>query len=125
MERSVRKAREVRPLAAIARRLRRDSTDAEKRLWRALRAGELQGLRFRRQHPIGPCVADFCCPSRKLIVELDGGQHANREAADDERTAHLKARGYRVIRFWKDEVLTNREGVLAVILAFVGRKNGK
>jgi very-short-patch-repair endonuclease len=117
--------RHKRPHTELARKLRRDSTEAEKHIWHILRAGNLAGLKFRRQHPIGSYVADFCCPSRRLVVELDGGQHANREAADDERTAYLRARGYRVIRFWNNEVLGNKEGVLAVILTFLGRKDRK
>ncbi|HVH73713.1 MAG TPA: DUF559 domain-containing protein [Stellaceae bacterium] len=105
----------LRRRTVIARRLRRDSTDAEQLLWRALR--ELPaGRRFRRQHPIGAHVVDFACPGRKLAIELDGGQHASREAEDAERTTELARRGYRVIRFWNNEVMDNLSGVLATII---------
>ncbi len=82
-----------------------------------LRAGRL-GVKFRRQYPIGPYVADFCCVERQLIVELDGGQHAEpaQQGADQRRSAVLAASGYRVLRFWDSEVLTNIEGVLEEIL---------
>ncbi len=83
-------------------------------MWRALRESRLP-WRFRRQHPIGSSIADFACPARRLVIELDGGQHATQVAADDRRTAALAARGYRVIRFWNHDVLGNLDGVLAAI----------
>ena len=90
-------------------------TEAEKQLWRALR--ELPSRhRFRRQHPVGSHVADFACPAAKLAIELDGGQHAIREVEDAERTADLARRGYRVIRFWNNEVMDNLSGVLETII---------
>jgi class 3 adenylate cyclase/very-short-patch-repair endonuclease/tetratricopeptide (TPR) repeat protein len=95
-----------------ARRLRRDQTQAERRLWAHLRDRRLNGAKFRRQHSIGPFIADFCCPERGLVVELDGGQHASREEADRRRTAFLMQRGYRVLRFWDNEVMENIEAVL-------------
>ena|SRR5262245_33638417 len=95
-----------------ARQLRRDQTDAEQRLWAKLRDRQLSGAKFRRQHPIGPFVADFCCAQGKLIVELDGGQHAEYVAADDKRSRFLEKRGYRVLRFWNHDVLGNTEAVL-------------
>jgi very-short-patch-repair endonuclease len=105
---------ELRPRTRIARRLRRDATEAEKRLWWALR--ELPGeYRFRRQHPIGQRVVDFACPRRKLVIELDGGQHAVQEAEDEVRTMELARHGYRVVRFWND-VITNTAGVIETIL---------
>jgi very-short-patch-repair endonuclease len=107
-------AKTVQPRALIARRLRRDATDVERRLWRALRESELP-WRFRRQHPIGRRIADFACPARKLVIELDGGQHDARAAADDARTAELESYGYRVVRFWNTEVIENLEGVLETI----------
>jgi very-short-patch-repair endonuclease len=102
-----------------ARRLRRDMTDAERKLWETVRAGRLPGLSFRRQVPIGRYIADFFCPEHKLILEVDGGQHAEMAAAgrDAERTAWLEANGYRVLRFWNHEVLENPEGVVTTILA--------
>jgi very-short-patch-repair endonuclease len=100
----------------LARRLRQTPTDAENRLWLHLRRKQLRGLRFRRQHPIGRYVVDFFCPEAKLIIEVDGGQHAAREAADDIRTSWLEARGYRVLRFWNNDVLANTEGVLFAIV---------
>src|SRR3954447_22478576 len=98
----------------IARRLRRDATDAETILWRALRQA-MPGVRFRRQHPIGPYVVDFACPAAKLAIELDGGQHAGQQEADAERSAGLERRGYRVIRFWNNDVLENCGGVIKTI----------
>ena len=95
-----------------ARQLRRDQTDAEQRLWSKLRDRQLRGTKFRRQHPVGPFVADFCCPQRKLVVELDGGQHAEEVAADHKRSRFLEEQGYRVLRFWNHDVLQNTEAVL-------------
>jgi BirA family biotin operon repressor/biotin-[acetyl-CoA-carboxylase] ligase len=91
--------------------LRRDATEVEKRLWRALRESETP-QRFRRQHPIGRFVVDFACPSRKLAIELDGGQHALQEEADAARSTEIARHGYRVLRFWNNEVIENLPGVL-------------
>jgi len=110
---------ETSPLLPLARHLRRNMTEAEKVLWHDLRAGRLQGTRFRRQHPIGPYVADFACVSARLVIEVDGGQH-NENAHDQKRDAYLQAQGWRVLRFWNNEVLGNREGVLLAIVAAVG-----
>jgi very-short-patch-repair endonuclease len=97
-----------------ARRLRRDSTDAERVLWQRLRNRQLGGAKFRRQATIGPFVADFLCVEARLIVELDGGHHSDeRDAA---RTAFLDSHGYRLIRFWNSDMLQNRDGVLQAIL---------
>ena len=95
-----------------ARGLRRRQTDAERRLWARLRDLRLLGTKFGRQVPIGPYVADFCCRERRLIVELDGGQHAVRADYDAGRTALLQALGYRVLRFWDNDALANTDGVL-------------
>ncbi len=101
--------------AASARRLRRDETAAERKLWSALRNRQLGGHKFRRQVPLGRFVADFACYDEKLVVELDGGQHAERQDGDVERTAWLENKGFRVLRFWNNEVLENLEGVLTTI----------
>ena len=84
-----------------------------------LRYKQADGFRFRRQHPIGPYVADFFCPKAKLVVELDGGQHAEAENAtkDEIRTQWLRARGYRVLRIWNSELTTNPHGVREAIYA--------
>ncbi len=102
-----------------ARRLRRDQTAAERRLWTRLRGRQVAGANFRRQQPIGPFIVDFCCPDMRLIVELDGGQHATRVEYDMGRTAFLASRGYRVIRFWDNEVLQETEAVLERIVQAV------
>lgn len=88
-------------------------TDAEIRLWQALRGNSLS-VKFRRQAPIGPFFADFVCLEKRLIVEVDGGQHAE-NVRDQERDAWLNQEGYRVLRFWNNEVLTHLDGVLGVI----------
>jgi very-short-patch-repair endonuclease len=90
-------------------------TDAEQRLWSALRAHRLDGLSFRRQAPIGSFIVDFVCHERRLIIEIDGGQHAESER-DVERDRWLASKGYRVLRFWNSDVLRNRDSVLQVIV---------
>ena len=99
-----------------ARSLRVGRTDAEQRLWHHLRNRRLQGWKFRRQNEIGLYVVDFVCPDAGLIVELDGGQHGDQLIYDEARTRKLEEQGYRVLRFWNNEVLTNTESVLEVIL---------
>ncbi|MCC7049513.1 MAG: endonuclease domain-containing protein [Alphaproteobacteria bacterium] len=99
-----------------ARRLRRDSTDVERLLWGALRSRRFQAHKFRRQHPIGRYVVDFICLSHALIIELDGGQHALQLDRDARRTLFFEGQGYRVVRFWNNNVLENLEGVLTMIL---------
>jgi len=98
-----------------SRRLRSDQTDAERKLWSLLR-GHTLGVKFRRQPQIGSFIVDFCCVERRLVVELDGGQHSTRTEADDKRTRFLSARGYRVLRFWNDDVMRDAEPVAAVIM---------
>lgn len=100
-----------------ARKLRGTMTDAERKLWFALRARRFDGFIFRRQVPIGPYVADFACHAARLIVEVDGGQHAagHRAVVDAARSDWLAARGYRVIRFWNNDVLGNIDSVLTEI----------
>jgi len=103
-------------LLATARELRANSTEAERCLWYYLRDRRLSGYRFRRQTPIGRFVVDFVCVRARLIVELDGGQHADQLLEDLERTQSLARSGYRVIRFWNHEVLLRIEAVLESIL---------
>ena len=103
-------------LTPIARRLRRDMTDAEMLLWPRLRGSQLCGRKFVRQFPIGAAVADFACRSAKLVVELDGGHHAEASAADANRTRMIEAHGYTVIRYWNSDVMNNLDGVVANIL---------
>jgi len=100
-------------LTPVARKLRRNSTDAEDRLWSNLRARQLENAKFVRQFPIGPHVADFACRDAHLAIELDGGQHG--AAADAPRTQTIDAFGYRIIRFWNHDVLQNTDGVLEAI----------
>ena len=104
----------LRPRTRIARRLRREATEVEKILWRVLRE-RLASWKFRRQHPVGDRVVDFACPARKLAIELDGGQHAERVTEDKQRSAELAQHGYRVLRFWNNDVLDNLDGVLETI----------
>ncbi|OFZ68129.1 MAG: DNA (cytosine-5-)-methyltransferase [Betaproteobacteria bacterium RBG_16_58_11] len=105
------------PLLPLARSLRSNQTDAERLLWRHLRAGRLEGHKFKRQQPLGPYIADFVCFKAMLVVELDGGQHADQVNEDAERTRWLTSQGYRVLRFWNNELIENMEGVWAVISA--------
>jgi very-short-patch-repair endonuclease len=106
----------MRSAAPRARTLRKGATTAENVLWYALRNRQLDGHKFVRQFPIGPSFADFACREQALVVELDGGQHALDTLADVRRTAFLNAEGYSVLRFWNNDVLGNRDGVIASIL---------
>jgi very-short-patch-repair endonuclease len=101
-----------RPHTPLARNLRASMTDAEIVLWRHLRSDRFFGLKFRRQETIGSWIVDFCCHERSLVVELDGGQHCTEQVRDQDRTQDLQQRGYRVLRFWNNEVLVNTEAVL-------------
>ncbi len=94
--------------------------DAEARLWHALRAKRLGGWKWKRQVPFGPFILDFLCREARLVVEVDGGQHAERVAYDQRRTAYLQRSGLRVLRFWNSEVRANREGVCDAILDACG-----
>ena len=100
----------------FARALRNDGTDAERHLWRRLRNRQVLGLRFRRQHPILGFIADFACIDVRLVIELDGGQHAEARSRDLRRTEILESAGYRVLRFWNHDVLASTEDVLAEIV---------
>jgi very-short-patch-repair endonuclease len=96
--------------------MRRAPTDGELRLWRLLRDRRLSGFKFRRQVPVGSYIVDFLCVGAKLIVEADGSQHAE-SPRDNIRDAYLESEGWKVLRFWNNEVLQNREGVLVTIFA--------
>jgi len=101
------------PIIKTAKTLRKRSTDVEMFMWRHLRAKQLKGLKFRRQQPIGSYIVDFVCFEKKVIIEVDGGQHS--VETDKERDEWLKSQGFKVLRFWNNEVLTNTQGVLEVI----------
>ena len=98
------------------RQLRTNSTNAEKVLWRLLRDRQFEGYKFRRQSPIGQYIVDFVCFGKRLIIELDGGQHSERTGYDNDRTGWLESRGFRVLRFWNSEVLRQMEAATQVIL---------
>ncbi|TIL64043.1 endonuclease domain-containing protein [Mesorhizobium sp.] len=103
----------------FARSMRRESAEAEDRLWHELRGRRLDRIKFRRQVPIGSFIADFVCAEARLIVEIDGSQHAD-SSHDRIRDAELKARGFRVLRFWNDGVLRDLNAVCDTIIAYVG-----
>jgi very-short-patch-repair endonuclease len=105
-----------------ARKLRADATEAEKRLWRALR-GEALGIRFRRQHPIGGDIADFACVELRIVIELDGGQHGG--DADRARDTTMRAAGWRVLRYWNNDVVDNFDGMLADIMRVVAEEKAR
>jgi very-short-patch-repair endonuclease len=98
-----------------AKELRHDPTPAEVKLWARLRAHRMDNVHFRNQHAIGNYIVDFCAPRRKLIIELDGSQHFEQEEHDTERTEFLKSKGYKVLRFWNDDVMNNIDSVLNVV----------
>ena len=105
-----------------ARTLRKHLTEAEQRLWQKLKRRQLAGMKFRRQQPIGPFIVDFVSFECRIIVEVDGGQHAEEVRYDAHRTHWLETRGYRVLRFWNNEVLTHTEAVTQAILDCVERR---
>lgn len=90
-------------------------TDAESRLWYHLRDRQLGGWKFRRQHPVGPFIVDFICLEKKVVIELDGGQHGENEEVDARRTAYLNKMGYHVLRFWNHEVLQETDAIMDTI----------
>jgi very-short-patch-repair endonuclease len=102
-------------LKAFSRVLRKNETDAERRLWTLLRSRGLGKYKFRRQVVLGNFIVDFCCFEKKLIVECDGGQHLEQAGRDKERTKELEGRGFRVLRFWDHELLGNMETVMRVL----------
>ncbi len=108
------------PFLSRARQLRRNQTRAELELWMRLRGRQL-GAKFRRQYPVGAYIVDFCCLERQLVIELDGGQHSEQMEADRKRTAYITSRGFRVLRFWNDQVLKDTYAVLDQILCELKR----
>ncbi len=96
--------------------LRKEPTPAEAKLWAHLHTLREDGIHFRRQHAIGPYIADFCAPRRKLVIEVDGSQHVDQEEYDTERTAFLESQGYHVLRFWNGDVTNDISGVMGVVL---------
>ena len=96
-------------MTELARALRKNPTEAERTLWRHLRLRQLDEHKFRRQQPVGSYIVDFICIEKRLVVELDGGQHSEQVASDAERTALLEGEGFRVLRFWNHEVLKDIE----------------
>lgn len=104
-----------------SRALRKNMTDVEKKLWRALRGAQLERFKFRRQFPIDIYIADFVCIENRLVIELDGGQHATAEHYDTKRTNYIESQGFRIIRFWNNDILQNFEGVLTMILGHLRR----
>ncbi|MBN8887826.1 MAG: endonuclease domain-containing protein [Rudaea sp.] len=102
--------------AKLQRRLRNAPTDAESKLWQRLRHRQLDHCKFRRQHPFGDYILDFVCLERKIVIELDGAQHADRLEYDRQRTRFLERSGFTVLRFWNNEVFENLEDLLEVVL---------
>ena len=102
--------------AARARTLRQNMTEAEIRVWRMLRAHRINRHKFRRQVPVGRYIADFVCHEARLIVEIDGGQHDSSSAGEIERSGFLQNQGYRILRFWNNEVLANPDGVYETVV---------
>lgn len=105
-----------------ARRLRKEKTDAERKLWRELRELNRRGFNFRQQAPIGPFIADFADHSAKLVIELDGGQHADagNVAKDAARSKWLEVNGYHILRFWNGDALNNTNGVMTAVMVHLG-----
>ncbi|HNQ93578.1 MAG TPA: endonuclease domain-containing protein [Anaerolineales bacterium] len=102
----------------FAGKLRKDPTPAERKLWSRIRNDQL-GVNFRRQHAVGNFIPDFVCIEKKLVIELDGSQHLEQQEYDEDRTKYLESLGYRVIRFWNNDVMKNMEGVILVIMQAV------
>ena len=103
-------------MSSTKKALRKNQTDAETLLWRRLRNRQLGGFKFRRQHSFPPYIVDFVCIDKRLVIELDGGQHASTAEADERRTKFLEQKGFRVVRFWNNDALGNTESVLERIL---------
>ncbi len=112
-------------LAEKARRMRSNPTPAEAKLWKILRKRQVLNTRFRRQHPIDPYIVDFYAPLHKLVIEVDGGHHVNLHEYDQNRTDYLNEKGYRVMRFWNDQVMNDLDGVILEIINVINKLNGE
>ena len=106
-----------------AKELHRNLSQAEAKLWKHLRAHRMSDVHFRNQHAIGNYIVDFCAPRRKLIIELDGSQHLEQKEYDEERTRYLETRGYRILRFWNNDIMNDIETVLKVIWNMLNEEN--
>ncbi|MFH0799719.1 MAG: endonuclease domain-containing protein [Pseudomonadota bacterium] len=106
----------MKTLVSNAKDLRNNATDTEKFLWRHLKLRQLAGFKFRRQVPIGKYIVDFACLEKRVVIECDGGQHADQTLKDTDRDEWLTEEGYKVLRFWNTDVLQNTAGVLKIIL---------
>ena len=106
-----------------AKQLHRNMTPAEVKLWARLRAHRMEGIHFRNQHAIGNYIVDFCAPRKKLIIELDGSQHLDQEESDHGRTEYLQSKGYTVLRFWNNDVMSDIESVIRAIIQAIGSKH--
>ena len=102
-------------LRVLAKNLRQKATDTENYLWLFLRNRQLEGVKFRRQEPMGRFIVDFVSYETKIVIELDGGQHSSNKEKDSERDVWLKTQGYEILRFWNNDVFKNKNGVLEVI----------
>lgn len=102
-------------LTAAAKNLRKNSTDAENLLWSRLKARQIEGFKFRRQEPVGSYIADFVCFEKQIIIEVDGGQHGLKGSNDSKRDDWLRSQGFKVLRFWNNDALSDIEGVLEKI----------
>jgi very-short-patch-repair endonuclease len=107
------------PVTRRARQLRHQATDAERLLWSRLRGRQLNGCKFRHQHPVGPFIADFVCLEKLLIIEVDGGQHADAKDYDKQRSYFLANKGFRVVRYWNIQVLTETTAIVEDILGYL------
>ena len=107
---------------SFARKLRKRSTDAEQLLWQALRNRRVNGLKFRRQHPIGPYITDFFCAEKKMIIEVDGDYHLYTAEKDKQRQDWLESKGFKVVRFWNKDVLQDLEAVVKYIQLIAGER---
>jgi very-short-patch-repair endonuclease len=105
-----------------ARELRKNMTDAERWLWQHLRNRDLSGFKFRRQRPVGPYIVDLVCLERRIVIEIDGGQHVEKADHDEKRSQYLREKGFEVIRFWNHEVLQNGEAVLESIYSLLRKR---